>query len=202
MFKASDGSFDPERKVPWPNNIQDETFLNFNESNNTDLDQYNFFGFDPFSDPDEIIGFAIPNNQIESIDMSFIDDFPKTETVNNETDKLSQTSQNEVLTERSTDRTMTNGSKMKVDLSPNELSFKLFFYQIFTKRTKFPKKLVTKIHNKICSSLNLPKMSREETRSIDKYFKNYSRESNRILIYLHQHKEDILRLVPELLSLK
>ena len=200
MSKAPDGSFDPERKVPWPINIQDESFLNFS---NTDLDQYDYFGLDPFFDPDEILGFAIPNNKIESIDMSFIDDFPKAEDDNNnETDKHSQINQNEFLTERTTGRTMTNGSKTKVDLSPKELSFKLFFYQIFTKKAKFPKKLVTKIHNTICSSLNLPKMSREETRSIDKYFKNYSSESNQILIYLHQHKEDILRLIPELLSLK
>ena len=73
------------------------------------------------------------------------------------------------------------------------------FYKIFIqKKKKFPKKLVKKIHNKICTVLNMNKMRREYERRIDLYFQVYSPYAYTILTYLYQHKVELLEEIPEL----
>lgn len=103
--------------------------------------------------------------------------------------------------ERLTSESSTKYSKKKVDLSRNANKFKLLFYQIFTTKKRFPKELVRKIHNIISDFCHLQKMTREEFRSIDLYFRNYSKYSEYILNFLQLHRKEIMRLVPELLNL-
>lgn len=210
------------------NTNQKNIYLNENDNSNLfDLDQDEFFKFDVFSDSDDLYNYPFVFNEIENIDMSNInintnnDNDSNNNIYTNDTDTVIETvtennnnknynDQEEIEKreemrekERSTGRTMINGSKKKVELSSKERSFKNFFYKIFCiKKSKFPKGLVIKIHNTICSSLNLQKVKREETRSIDLYFKKYSEDSEQILLYLHQHKELLLGLIPELKNLK
>lgn len=211
------------------NTNQNNIYLNENDNSNLfDLDQDEFFKFDVFSDSDDLYNYPFVFNEIENIDMSNINintnnnNDSNNNIYTNDTDTVIETvtennnnndnynDQEEIEKreemrekERSTGRTMINGSKKKVELSSKERSFKNFFYKIFCiKKSKFPKGLVIKIHNTICSSLNLQKVKREETRSIDLYFKKYSEDSEQILLYLHQHKELLLGLIPELKNLK
>lgn len=85
----------------------------------------------------------------------------------------------------------TRSPKRKVDLSHNELSFKDRFYAIFTTKKKFEKKLVKQIHDYIRKPFGFERMSREEFRRIDIYFRNYAKYSPQILSYLILHKEEI-----------
>lgn len=194
--------FDPEYKIPWFDSIpQQQITPTIEEINEFNADPFNLFSFGPPSDDDEFnIAFNFDPNQ--NIDISGLE-FPSSlfelpiEPENN-----LKIAQKEVPVEGSTPRISTRGFKRRIDLSGPSKSFKNFFYKIFTTKAKFPKQLVCKIHNKVCKSLNLPKISREESRSIDLYFQNYSKDSERILIYLHQHKEELLELIPELLNLK
>lgn len=88
--------------------------------------------------------------------------------------------------------------KSPVNLSEDASDFKFSFYRIFTSRKKFPKKYVTLIHNEICQSLNLPRITRDECRSIDLYFIHYYQHSKDILFYLTKNKDRILHKIPEL----
>lgn len=73
-------------------------------------------------------------------------------------------------------------------------SFESAFYH-FTYGKKFSKIIVKELHNNICSKLNLPKMSREEFRSIKKYFIHYKNKSFEIIQeaknYVNEHPEFI-----------
>lgn len=88
--------------------------------------------------------------------------------------------------------------KSPVNLSEAASDFKFSFYRIFTSRKKFPKKYVTLIHNEICQGLNLPRITRDECRSIDLYFIHYYQHSKDILFYLTKNKDRILHKIPEL----
>lgn len=88
--------------------------------------------------------------------------------------------------------------KSPVNLSEAASDFKFSFYRIFTSRKKFPKKYVTLIHNEICQGLNLPRITRDECRSIDLYFIHYYQHSKDILFYLTKNKDQILHKIPEL----
>lgn len=93
----------------------------------------------------------------------------------------------------------TKSRKRKVELNDDADAFKDGFYKIFIqKKKKFPKKLVKKIHNKICTVLNMNKMRREYERRIDLYFQVYSPYAYTILTYLYQHKDELLEEIPEL----
>ena len=92
---------------------------------------------------------------------------------------------------------------INVELSENASLFKDCFYKIFTtKKKKFPKGLVIKIHNEICSSLNLIEVPREFQRNINLYFQAFSQYSNQILCFLQKNKQHILDVIPELRELK
>lgn len=214
MSRKPDGSSDPQKIDINLQNISNEQSSskdeNDNESNEKwnkpkDFDDLDFLQFEKFSDYDDIYRLAFnfdnnDNNDNNNTDFSITNVF---EFNNSLIDTYIETTQPNIdLNERSSLGTSTRGSKIKVDLSKDEHSFKEFFYKIFTTKARFPKKLVCRIHNIICKALKLPRISRNESRSIDLYFKNYTKESNRILIYLHQHKEELLGLVPELLNLK
>lgn len=89
-------------------------------------------------------------------------------------------------------------AKVKVDLTDEELQFKFSLYHLFVSRKKFDKRYVKQIHNLICDKINIPKLQREEERSIDLYFKNRIKYMNSILVYISNHKIEILNEIPEL----
>lgn len=89
-------------------------------------------------------------------------------------------------------------AKVKVDLTDEELQFKFSLYHLFVSRKKFDKRYVKQIHNLICDKINIPKLQREEERSIDLYFKNRIKYMNSILVYINTHKKEILNEIPEL----
>lgn len=116
--------------------------------------------------------------------------------------KFEESIQSDACFEGSNSRGSTRASKRKIDLSRKANMFKKLFYQIFTSKKKFPKQMVKKIHEIVCAPLFLKKMSREQFRRIDLYFQENSQYSERILIYLQQHKEELLDQIPELSELK
>lgn len=90
--------------------------------------------------------------------------------------------------------------KKKVNIKMSEVAqnFQFTFYQIFTTRKKFQKKFVILIHNEICGNLNLRRVNRDETRSIHLYFAHFSYCAERILVYIKNNKNEIIRRLPEL----
>lgn len=88
--------------------------------------------------------------------------------------------------------------KSPVVLNEAASIFKFSFYKIFTSKKKFPKKYVVMIHNEICTMLNLRKVNRDETRSIDLYFLNFAPYSDRILITIKNNFNTIINKIPEL----
>lgn len=74
--------------------------------------------------------------------------------------------------------------RKKVDLDQNALKFKEKFYSFFTYRKRIPKDLVFNIHNNIAQKINLRLVTREECRSVDKYFKNFAIYQKEIITYL------------------
>ena len=88
--------------------------------------------------------------------------------------------------------------KTTIKLSEKALNFQFSFYQIFTTRKRFPKKYVALIHNEICHNLNLRRINRDETRSIFLYFENFSKYAEKILIFIQNNKEEIIKKLPEL----
>lgn len=91
--------------------------------------------------------------------------------------------------------------KANIKMSEVAQNFQFTFYQIFTTRKKFQKKFVISIHNEICSNLNLRRVNRDETRSIHLYFANFAYCSERILVYIKNNKNEIIRRLPELQSI-
>ena len=90
--------------------------------------------------------------------------------------------------------------KRKLKLSQKAQYLKNNYYLVFTKKKKFPKTIIKKIHNIIKDPLNLKPMTREVVRFNDKYFEEYSNESFNIIQYLVLHREEILDSIPELLK--
>lgn len=75
--------------------------------------------------------------------------------------------------------------RKKVILSENEIRFKKKFYSFFTHKKRIPKDLVFIIHNNIAKEINLRNVTREECRSVDKYFKNFAKYQKEITNYLN-----------------
>lgn len=88
--------------------------------------------------------------------------------------------------------------KSLVEMEEKAELFKFSFYQSFTSRKKFPKKYVILIHNEICLNLNLRGINRDETRSIDLYFVNFAKHSEKILLFIKNNKKGIIKKIPEL----
>ena len=74
--------------------------------------------------------------------------------------------------------------RKKIYLDQNAIRFKEKFYSLFTYKKRIPKDLVFNIHNNIAKKINLRKATREECRSVDKYFRNFSRYQKEIIGYL------------------
>lgn len=86
--------------------------------------------------------------------------------------------------------------KRKVSLSAKEQKFKKNLYSVFTSKKKFPKECLKKIHDEhIAIDLDIPKMSREQLRRIDLYFRDFASFSDLIIPYLKQNKGELSYLV-------
>ena len=84
----------------------------------------------------------------------------------------------------------------KVTLNEKDIKFKNNFYRIFSKKMRFKKEFVQKIHNSILvSNLGLAKMTRIEFRTISIYFKNYSKMDVQIINCLKENKELIEKTI-------
>ena len=84
----------------------------------------------------------------------------------------------------------------KVTLNEKDIKFKNNFYRIFSKKMRFKKEFVQKIHNSILvSNLGLAKMTRTEFRTISIYFKNYSKMDVQIINCLKENKELIEKTI-------
>lgn len=86
----------------------------------------------------------------------------------------------------------------KMALSSTAHLFKENYYHIFTKKKKFPKPFVKKIHKLIEGPLNLKPFTRSISRCNDKYFIENAYRSEDIIQYLCSHKLEIIALIPEL----
>ena len=91
-----------------------------------------------------------------------------------------------------------SAKREKIVLSSKEKLFKENYYQVFTKKKKFPKPLVKKIHKIIEGPLNLKPFTRSISRCNDKYFIENAYRSEDIIQYLCSHKLEIIALIPEL----
>lgn len=89
-------------------------------------------------------------------------------------------------------------TKGKIHLSNNAKSFKSNYYLVFTKKKKFPKLIIRKIHKLIQEPLNLKPMARDVSRFNDKYFQEYAENGFCIIQYLVTHKKEIIDSIPEL----
>lgn len=158
-------------------------------------------------------GTEMPNSQIEADNLQLTANNlcilaqAETQNTQTETENLQLTTNNSYIsaqndTENSIFLEGSPTDKKKVELSYLAEKFKNNFYQIFTTKKRFSKKIVQKIHEVIRGPLNLPKMKREEMRSINLYFNEYAPISNALLIYIHHHKKEIIEKVAELRSLK
>lgn len=74
--------------------------------------------------------------------------------------------------------------RKKVELDQNAIKFKERFYSFFTYKKRIPKDLVFNIHNNIAKEINLRCVTREECRSVDKYFRNFAKNQKEIINYL------------------
>lgn len=75
-------------------------------------------------------------------------------------------------------------SRQKINLDQNAARFKEKFYSLFTYKKRIPKIFVFIIHNNIAAKLNLRCVAREEYRSVNKYFQNFSKNQKEIIEYL------------------
>ena len=187
--------------------FREEDFMHYNLFDGTD--DFNSFGNDSYFDTNQENSCYSYNNEsnfygYEPNDYLGIN-LPLTNENENENEKEKGRQEEHFKVNASIEDQIPGGStrtsKRKIDLSKEANTFKSFFYQIFTSKKKFDKKLVKNIHNLIAPHCNLRKISREEFRSIDLYFKEFSNSQEQILIYLHQHKENILDAIPELRKL-
>lgn len=91
--------------------------------------------------------------------------------------------------------------RRKINLTPQAQYLKNHYYLVFTKRKRFPKKLVKKIHRVIEGPLQIGPFTRTMTRFNDLYFEENAKNYDIILQYLVLHKEEIIKQVPELKDL-
>ena len=161
--------------------------------NNSELQSDSYFDYNDF------MTFSFHLDSFQSINLQ--DDKNKSVLQNNDksqTDILQNNSQKETNSAKK----IRKFQKTKVDLSNNADLFKSLFYRVFTFKKKFPKYLVKKIHNMICTNLGFRPITREEFRSIDLYFLHYAKKGEIILNYIQQYKGELLKLIPELHNLK
>ena len=90
--------------------------------------------------------------------------------------------------------------KRKLELSNKAQYLKNNYYLIFTKKKKFPKTIIKKIHEIMMVHLNLKPITREISRFNDKYFEEFANESEKIIQYLVCNKRMIIGSIPELLD--
>lgn len=85
-----------------------------------------------------------------------------------------------------------NSRKSRINLTPEARRFRDSFYKCYGDKKRFSKMVVRNIHNSICGSLGLPKMSRSEYRSILLYFNNYAPYRQKIIQAINMKKGFIL----------
>ena len=90
--------------------------------------------------------------------------------------------------------------KRKIELSNKAQYLKNNYYLIFTKKKKFPKTIIKKIHEIMMVHLDLKPMTREIYRFNDKYFEEFANDSEKIIQYLVCHKKLVVASIPELLD--
>lgn len=85
-------------------------------------------------------------------------------------------------------------SRRYVSLKDEALIFEIALYH-FTYGKKFSRSIVSKLHNKICSNLDIGKMRRDDSRSIKHYFNRYLNKGFEIIRearkYIIDHPEFI-----------
>lgn len=84
--------------------------------------------------------------------------------------------------------------KSKTRLTEDGKDFRdMFDYRLEKDHRKIPKPVVKMLFNLVCEDLHFPKMSREDERSINKFFNNYARFKieiiNAIVKYIEKHPE-------------
>lgn len=100
-----------------------------------------------------------------------------------------------ILTQGSNSRRVRNGIRDKhhgqtVQLTPAGKEFRLNFFKLFSTK-RMHKKNVKEIHNYICYEIGLDLMTREEFRTIKKYYNNYAPLSNKILNHIQCNSQEI-----------
>lgn len=98
----------------------------------------------------------------------------------------------------STNESTAKVTKRKIKLSKKAKLFKNAFYQIFTTKKRFPKKLVQKIHEFVSKFIPINKISRDQIRCIDLYFKEFACFSELIISFIQNNRLKILESIPEL----
>lgn len=84
--------------------------------------------------------------------------------------------------------------KRRIDLTPDQESFKNRYYKYFTQKKKFSKDYVIKIHKYMAQHLSFPKISRDETRQIDLYFQHYAFAQNKIFDFIEKNHEELKKI--------
>ena len=84
--------------------------------------------------------------------------------------------------------------KSQIRLTEDGKDFRdMFDYRLEKDHRKIPKPVVKMLFNLVCEDLHFPKMSREDERSINKFFNNYARFKieiiNAIVKYIEKHPE-------------
>lgn len=83
----------------------------------------------------------------------------------------------------------TNCSRRILTFTDHALEFKIALYHFLFGR-RFDKIYLKKLHNSICDSINLPKMSRAEYRSIKLYFAHFWNRGFEVIREAHKYLEE------------
>lgn len=148
------------------------------------LDDYFFEEPDNHYKNDDFYMYQVisPTNQCENDDNYHFSNFCK-----NKKEKLNIIENDEDISENGMMKRKKN-PKRKIYLSDDAVVFKNYYFSIFTKKKKFKKEIVKKIHDYMREYIGFPKMTRDEVRCSDLYFKHYESEKLKIIPFLKEKK--------------
>lgn len=149
--------------------------------------------FPPLPFDREIPYFCI---DLLSTKKNFIEDLSSNDTSDLETEvkmECSDNSNNYILNQNINKDI--HKSKSPIQMNENAANFKFSFYKLLTSKKKFQKKYVVQIHNAIHKKLQLRKVNREESRSIDLYFVHFSPHADKILMCIQQNKPELIQIL-------
>lgn len=153
--QMSNGNFIASSEVEqYAGNSFESIFLDINY----DIDNYVDSVFNEnFNSTDVMDGY--PNsNMFQYLNDDIIGDDNKEQ--QNETNKLKKNSRKK---------------KEKIILTPKGKEFRdMFYHHLHPNHKKIRKEKVQSLYNNVCDKLKLPKMNREEIRSINKFFNNFA----------------------------